>query len=426
MVVRDPASGAALVNLRSGLNLIPASNMKLMTSLNGLWKLGPGYRFKTRVFTDGVVEDSVLKGNLLVEGTGDPALYTPDREKYGPNFFVCLSASLRSSGIRSVEGSLMLLPSRNPYEGLRNDWAWMDIGNYYGAGIYSLNLNENQFSLNFEAPRTGSEANLKTTDSLTDVSVEKTAVETTSPDGFDLAYVYWVPGAARVRVSGSLPARSGLQRVRGSMQNPNAVFGRFLAQSLQKAGITFSNRQVTSGTGRRLIFEHAGPPLSELVREVNLVSNNLMTESIAYALAGERSRCDENGWTQLEEFARAVRCPPGYYLADGSGLSLTNRVSPDALCRALIWARKQPFFEVFRESLPVAGESGTLKKYCLKAKGKIRAKSGTLNRTLCYSGYAATGSRELVFSIMINNYSGGFKNMKSELEKVLEGLVTIH
>ena len=87
----------------------------------------------------------------------------------------------------------------------------------------------------------------------------------------------------------------------------------------------------------------------------------------------------------------------------------------------------QSFYGDFYASLPISGISGTMKNFCKseKAKGKIRAKSGTLTRTFCYSGYAQSKRGALVFSVMINSYSGNFKEMKSELEKILESLVEI-
>jgi D-alanyl-D-alanine carboxypeptidase/D-alanyl-D-alanine-endopeptidase (penicillin-binding protein 4) len=151
-----------------------------------------------------------------------------------------------------------------------------------------------------------------------------------------------------------------------------------------------------------------------------------MTESIAYALAKSTSKLDENGWTQLESFAKKTGCPQGYYFADGCGLSPTNRISPEALCKALAWSQGQPFYPTLLESLPVSGISGTMKNYCKGATGKIQAKSGTLTRTFCYSGFASAKSRKLIFSVMINNYSGNFKEMKKELEKVLEGITEIN
>ena len=427
LVVKELKTGKTLIRHQEDLNLIPASNQKLLTSLNGLFYLGPDYTFKTKIWASGPVENGVLKGDLLVEGSGDPTVYSPDREKFTENFFTKVVAELRRKGIQKIEGKLKALPSENPYQGIRNDWGWADVGNYYGAGIYPININENQFRLFLSATNEGKDAKIKKTDSLTDISIVDQEVNTDSPGTPDLAYIYWIPGTQNARISGSLPQDQDLQKVKGAIQNPENVFFKVFSGELNKAGIEVAETNSNQGT-RALLVEISSPPLKEIVKEVNLMSNNLMTESIAYALAKNEDKLDENGWTQLDRFGKAIGLPSGYYFTDGSGLSLSNRISPEGLCKALNWAKKQKFFPDFKASLPVSGESGTMKKFCNspKAKGKIMAKSGTLTRTFCYSGYVQAKGGELAFSVMINNYTGNFKAMKAELGKWMESLVEIH
>jgi len=85
--IRKAGASEALVSFREDANLIPASNMKLITSINGFHNLGPEFRFKTIIWIDGPIDNGVLKGNVFVEGSGDPTIYAPDREKFSENFF---------------------------------------------------------------------------------------------------------------------------------------------------------------------------------------------------------------------------------------------------------------------------------------------------------------------------------------------------
>lgn len=426
LVVRNIGSGKTLIKHQENLNLIPASNQKLITSLNGLHHLGSEFVFKTHILSNGILENGILKGDLLLEGNGDPCIYSPDREKFGVNFFTKLIRELKERGIKKIEGKLKAMPLENPYQGIRNDWGWADIGNYYGAGIYPININENQYRLFVSAQKEGKEAKVKKSDSLTDVSIVDQELNTDAPGTPDLAYIYWIPGTQNARIAGSLPKDTDLQKVKGAIQNPENLFFKVLSGELAKAGIEVGNGN--SGLEKpHLLFSVSSPMLKEIVKEVNLFSNNLMTESIAYALCKKEDKLDENGWTQLDRFGKAIGIPAGYYFTDGSGLSLSNRISPEGLCKALIWAKRQSFFSDFKASLPVSGESGTMKKFCNspEAKGKIQAKSGTLTRTFCYSGYVQASGGELAFSIMINNYTGNFKTMKAELGKWIESLVKI-
>lgn len=408
------------------LNLIPASNLKLITSLNGFQNLGTEYRFQTRIYRTGAIKNGVLEGDLVVEGSGDPSIYSPENEKFNQNFFKQLVELLQRNNIRKIEGSLRSKKVNNSYSGIKQDWPWGDVANYYGAGIYPLNINENQFALFLEARQQGEPARIKKFDSLMDVQVKEEKVETDSPGTPDLAYLYWLPGSKEVRIEGTLPSKPDLQKVKGALQDPEKVWMQVAKKQLNAAGIEV-REEAKANTATEFLGTLSSPPLKELAKEINLFSNNLYTESFAFALCKEGDKLDENGWTHLAKFANRFNCPQGYYFSDGSGLSLSNRISADGLCRALVWAAKQPFFKDFEATLPISGVSGTMRKFCgsPQAKGKIKAKSGTLTRTLCYSGYAETKAGPIVFSIMINSYNGPFKSMKNSLEKVMELLPTI-
>lgn len=425
-IIRDMATGQTICSRSPNLNLQPASNMKVITSLNGLQNLSDQYTFKTKFYAGGKVVDGVLMGDLFVEGGGDPTIYSHENEKFGPNFFAKVKEMLRSKGVKRIEGAIREKPVHHVYAGIRNDWTWSDVGNYYGAGIFPLNINENAYALHMEANAKSKPAVLRKTDSLADVTIDEVKVKTDAYGTPDLAYVFWKPGERKVYMNGSLPEEPGLQKVKGALMNPSRVFFQVLKQELSKAGIACGEEQREASLTLLGVIESA--PLKSIVKEVNLFSNNILTESIAYALAKETSELKEEGWTHLSDFFKIVQSPPGYYFADASGLSMSNRVSPAGVCNALVWAENQVFFPSFYESLPISGTSGTMRNFCKsdRAKGRIRAKSGTLNRVLCYSGYADCHSgKKIAFSIMLNSYSGTFKPMKKELEKWMEALVEI-
>ena len=427
LIIRDLNNKQTVYSHNPNLNLQPASNLKLITTLNGLKNLGEDYTFKTKIYTSGPVVDGILKGDLVLEGGGDPTIYTPENEKFGENFFAKLKKLLRAKGIVKIEGQLKEKSVQNPYSGIRSDWTWSDVGNYYGAGIYPLNINENMYSLFIEANQKGKNGVLKKTDSLADITVEGMDLKTDLHGTPDLAYIYWVPGEKTVKVNGSLPEEPGNQKIKGAFNNPGKVFFKVLKSELSKASIEIGEQKLP-GSDVALLGVIESVPLKTIVKEVNLFSNNVLTESIAFALANEKSELKEEGWNHLSSFFKAVQSPPGYYLADGCGLSMSNRVSPSGLCQALVWAENQPFYPGFYQSLPVSGTSGTMRAYCKseRAKGRIHAKSGTLTRVLCYSGYVECHSgKKLAFSVMLNSYSGTFKPMKKELEKLLEAMVEI-
>lgn len=429
MMIQDIQSGIPLMRFHERQNLIPASNLKLITTLNGLKHLGSGFRFQTRIFTDGQIENGVLKGNIWIEGNGDPTIYSPEREKgkVKVNFFNQVIKILENNGIKRIEGQLLEKKHANDYHGIRSDWSWSDVGNYYGAGIFPLNINENQYAIYLQTQGEGKEAKLKKQDSLCNLQIQEINVEASAPGSPDLAYIYWVPGEKQVEIKGSIPQQTNPQRVKGALMQPASIFFQVLDEECKKAGIEINNQSLQNGTVVEL-GKIESPELKQMIKEINLNSNNLFTESVGYALCEKGCKSDENGWTHLARFMMQTMAPPGYYFSDACGLSLSNRISPEAFVKSLSWAKKQPFFDAFQESLPISGTSGTMKNFCKseKARRKIHAKSGTLNRVLCYSGYVETPSGLKAFSIMLNSYNGGFFVMKKQLENLLEAMVDLH
>lgn len=423
IVIQNLKTGEMMVRANENLNLIPASNLKLISTLNGLKSLGTDFRFQTKIWTDGPIENGLLRGNLLVEGEGDPSIYAPEKEKWKENFFAKLILLLQSKGIKEIEGHLLEKNHNNPYSGIRSDWSWSDVGNYYGSGIYSININENQYSLYLTTPGEGKPARLKKMDTLVDLSVEESNVQTAPPGNPDLAYIYWVPGQPRISIKGSIPYQPHEQKVKGAQMNPSLLFFQILKRELDKKGIGVKGNSMIS-KDPMVIGTIESVELLQIAKEINLNSNNLMTEAIGMALCEKGCSPEENGWTHLAKFAQQFSCPPGFYFSDACGLSLSNRISALGMVQALGWSVKQPFFNGFFESLPVSGVSGTMKNFCKseKAKGKIHAKSGTLNRVLCYSGFAETSDGNVAFSIMLNAYNGSFYGMKKQLEHIMEEL----
>ena len=103
--VRD-ASGKEIVALHSGQRMIPASNMKLITTGAALHSLGPDYTFKTAIGYTGEIVDGTLKGDIYIIGGGDPTLGAPEKD-YGNLPFAQWLSILRKAGINTVDGRII-------------------------------------------------------------------------------------------------------------------------------------------------------------------------------------------------------------------------------------------------------------------------------------------------------------------------------
>jgi D-alanyl-D-alanine carboxypeptidase len=112
----------------------------------------------------------------------------------------------------------------------------------------------------------------------------------------------------------------------------------------------------------------------------------------------------------------------GMNFYDGNGLSRNNAISPKQLVDALYVMRTSPYYQVFYESLPLAGLTGTLHKAMRgsAAEGRVHAKTGTIGKVKSFAGYVSTVTgKKLIFSLIVNNFDCRVKLMKKKLEAVM-------
>ncbi|HAE87267.1 TPA: D-alanyl-D-alanine carboxypeptidase/D-alanyl-D-alanine-endopeptidase, partial [Candidatus Marinimicrobia bacterium] len=145
-------NGEIIIDHHSDESLAPASGLKLVTTAASLLELGENFQFKTELAYRGDINwRGVLKGDLVVIGGGDPVLGS-DWLKSAiqmDSLKVMLVQAVKKAGIQSVKGDLILDVSIFDDQVLPDDWVWTDIGNYYGAGVWGLNLANNLYHLTF-------------------------------------------------------------------------------------------------------------------------------------------------------------------------------------------------------------------------------------------------------------------------------------
>ena len=158
------SDGQILAEINSDKMMLPASNMKLITTGAALHILGPDYTFETALAYDGIIEDGILKGNLHIIGGGDPTLASKDSIAVPvERTFAIWEKIIRDAGIRKIEG--FIIGDGRSYEGPAEEstWLWNDIGTYYGAGTTGLMFYENMQSFSVSAGAAeGEPVNIKT------------------------------------------------------------------------------------------------------------------------------------------------------------------------------------------------------------------------------------------------------------------------
>jgi PBP4 family serine-type D-alanyl-D-alanine carboxypeptidase len=160
------------------------------------------------------------------------------------------------------------------------------------------------------------------------------------------------------------------------------------------------------------LVEHRSAPLSDLISHTNKVSDNLYAELILKTLGVEQQGTPgtaKKGLSAIKQFFHEIEVDTtAFELADGSGVSRYNVVSPDQII-ALMQAMYADFRvqAEFLASLPIAGVDGTLEKRMkgTAAAGKLRAKTGSLRGTSALSGYTTTADGEpLAFSMIMEHF----------------------
>jgi D-alanyl-D-alanine carboxypeptidase/D-alanyl-D-alanine-endopeptidase (penicillin-binding protein 4) len=144
--------GRKIVDINAKTMMLPASNIKMISTGAAIHKLGPDYRFETAIGHDGVIEDGVLKGNLYIIGGGDPTLGSKDSIAVNlDKVFAQWEGMMREAGIRKIEGRV--IGDGRSFEGMMEEptWLWNDIGTYYGTGTSGLMFYENMQSFTAEA-----------------------------------------------------------------------------------------------------------------------------------------------------------------------------------------------------------------------------------------------------------------------------------
>ncbi len=413
-------------------SLMPASTMKLITSLAALELLGPEYIFTTSVGYTGTLDrrSGKLKGDIIITGGGDPALGSSYfRDHYG-DFINNWIGEIRKAGIREITGKVIADDSRYGYEPVPPKWLWEDMGNYYGAGAYGLSVFDNTLDIHF---RTGGAGTIPL---MTGITPPGAAFELTNmlraEGSTDKGCVYAAPYSNSGWISGTIPVNRNDFVLRASMPDPPRLLARIVKNRLDSAGIRVhgspsSSRIESKVPGNiEVICRTDSPRLDSIIRILNHESVNLYAEHLLRELGRVflNNGSTASGTGIVLKFLRdAGTYTEGVFIEDGSGLSPFNAINSRALASLLCYAgNRGSLCNEFISSLPRAGKDGTLSGYFKDPvfSSRLRAKSGSLTRVRSYAGYIETMSgRLLAFSIIVNNYSGPSRNIVSGIEGIL-------
>lgn len=403
MQLTELGSGRIILSHRADQPMIPASVVKLISTGTFLRQRGAQYRFETKVYALGAIRDSILYGDLVLVGSGDPSLasrYEPESEA---RLKQTIARILRSSGISTVKGRLLIDGSSLPQQGIHSSWLEEDTGNYYGVGVYGLNYRDNYIDL-----------------LVSDAADGEIVVEPTDAD-FGLSYLnhlylggrnnscYLTDSDTLIRLSGSVPLGCQDYNLRPAHPAPMAYAHRRLRRLLnEEEGILIEQDGAVGNYQKQLeglapLGIHTSVPADSLARITNYRSANLYAEVMGRCLSTEGSR--DLGLAKYWQDRLQLK-PSAITLADGSGLSRDNRLTARALSSILVDLLPKDSVEVspLLSSLPIMGQEGTVKSFMPGSPIEARLKSGSMRGVTCYAGYVRHRGQWYALVMMANGF----------------------
>lgn len=435
--------GKEILAINPDQRFTPASNTKLFTTAAALALL-PGSTGPDRAGGASVrlVPHAGGAPDVVLTGAGDARL--SDRPDCRSDCLSALADATVATGLRHVHdvtGDDRLFPDERWGPG----WSWNTLPTRSGAAVSALTLNDNVTVLSVTpGPAAGAPASATWKDGETYLKLDNQAV-TVKKGRTDLRIEHQ-PGTRWVRLYGTIVAGAPAETLAMGIDDPADFAAWHFRRLLEARGV-----EVEGGSGAwhrpltliddatapppsptapgSVLARLTAPPLADDIRHLLKVSQNLHAEILLRRLAlAHGTGSAAQGIAQRDAILAAAGVPrTGFSLADGSGMSTYNRVTPRAVAALLLWASRQPWGQDWRLDLPVAGEDGTLaKRFAGTAlAGKLFAKTGSLNATHALSGYMITaGGRMLIVSFFANDVPPDVTGSTTAMDRALLAVAT--
>lgn len=403
-VVYDPKTKKIISSYNENMPLVPASTTKLLTTETALNLLGENYRWMTQLEYSGEVDEAgTLNGNLYIVGSGDPSLGTNKAGAWSYKEIIAdFAHGLSSEGIKKVNGDIIIQTAlyKSNATKLPENIVWLEKNNYYLPVGTTKEINP---------------AN------------EKLIVRKGNMSSNDKRYFYVSPYANQMVYADKYDGEGVLST---NLPAAPAFLANSFKSTLSKSGVAVTGKVVPKMTesnpeNRKMVAVYKSPTLSDIIYYTNQRSDNSLAEALLKTVGFQKigDQTSESGRIVVNNHLKDIAFDTeGLSYIDGSGLSRSNKVTPIAQVKYLTSLMNQKYYKTYFDSLPIGGQSGTLKRMFLgEGNGQIFAKTGTLNKVKTLAGYIKTNSgKTLVFSLLVNNYAGSVDQVKNRMEKILQ------
>jgi serine-type D-Ala-D-Ala carboxypeptidase/endopeptidase (penicillin-binding protein 4) len=442
--VRSLKSGRTLYALNPGKAFRPASTVKLVTTAAALDAFGPDLRLRTTLQTAGRLDGlGRILGDVFLVGGGDPSLsarFSPGRPTAA---FEAMAEALVAVGVRRIEGRLVGHEGGFVGDRRGSSWTWEDLAWGHGTEVSALSFADNLVEASLTpGERVADPALLTLVPDAGCLNVVSSVVTSearargagaaadTTDDARELTLLR-EPSSNDVRITGRLPI-GGSWKANLAVADPASCAAAVFASVLDARGIRVVAGVATSSTplpgGARVLAAYEGVPMAQLIQVVNKESQNLHAEMLLRVLGsklkGEGS-VEQGKAAVAEAMQRLGVADAGWALADGSGLARTDLLTPHGLVALLAAMDRHPHAAVFRDSLAIAGASGTLETRMrgTAAEKRVLAKTGTLQLANALAGYVNTTRGErLAFALFVNNHADRGRAAVAAIDRIAVAL----
>lgn len=413
----DLESGEVLLKINPNTSLIPASNMKLLTTASALAELGPDFVFKT-VLKITEVDPQTRKQSLILKGDGDPSLGDPvllaqhglDIDQLVQQWVI----AIQKTGIEQFD-QIILEDRVFDRQFVHPQWPTEQLNRWYCAQVAGINFHDNCLDIYPRPTRTGLAPDLRISPESPFLRLSNRAVS----GGSDSFWISRSLGNNEMTFRGVVKySRTSPEHI--TIHDPPNYLGQLLKHNLTKAGITVNH-----------IYRPAMDELLPNAKDIHIIqttlpvvlnrcnkdSQNLFAEALFKRMGREMTGVPgswETGRATMRIFLRnrLGSAAASVEIDDGSGMSRHNRVSSKAIVDLLAsMYNDEKMGSIFLRSLSVGGKDGTLKKRFKKLKSTVLGKSGYISQVSTLSGYVVyprpedpDGPRVIAFSFLFNNF----------------------
>lgn len=412
-------TGKTLYERNAAKSMIPASNMKIITTAAALTYLGPDYQFTTRI--------EMLGSKLVVIGAGDPLLgdQINDKKHNRPPGWLIedIIETLKENKITRVTDIII---DSTFFDDIRVNPSWDKaiLNQPYACEVSGLNYNNNCVEMNIKRAAKGTTLTVKPQTSFIKTVNKVTLIS----KGKDAVGAYRNGKPNELIIKGKCRKETTF---RVAIEKPATFFGHILSERLKKAGIKVTGRvyekYVKSNAGTRILRIYK-TPLTEVLARCNKDSFNMAAEALVKTISAENTVGKINGqWAHghslISRYLRGLGIPSEQYtLDDGSGLSRKNRLSTEALTTVLFSLYKSSNWKTYKDSLGIGGVDGTCSDHFKeeKYKGKVFGKTGYINGVRALSGICSTEKGDYIFSILTK---GGSSTVRTSINDIAKAII---